>query len=258
VNVDGIDLYVRFLGGFAVRVHGEWHEGPPPKRGRELIQYLGAYPRRVATCGELAEAFWPDVDADCVTHRIHLSVSGARHYLRKILHDEGGIRRTPGGYAWTSRMRVSSDVEQLLRFCESDSTEALESAVTTYAGEFLAGESVEWVQPLRVRCATAYGYAVDRLAQRAIADGNYARALSYALQLADADPGHEGAVRLAMRCFAALGQRGRAIERYNALRVHLARNLGIKPSEETVTLARELRTTEVVELFESVGRAALV
>jgi DNA-binding SARP family transcriptional activator len=256
--VDGIDLYVRFLGGFAVRVNAEWWDGPPAKRGRELIQYLGAYPRRVATCAELAEAFWPDVDAERVAHRIHLCVSGARRYLRKVLRGDDAIRRMPGGYAWAAHVRVSSDAEQLLRFSQSDSTEALESAVSTYAGEFLAGESAEWVQPLRVRCATAYGCAVDRLAQRALGEGNYPRALTYALQLADADPTHEGAVRLMMRCFAALGQRARALERYHALRTHLHRNLGIEPSEETAALARELRTSEVVELFESEKRTALV
>ena len=234
-------LEFRFLGGFSIRSSAEWHEGPPAKRGRELIQYLGAYPRRVATHEALAEAFWPDVDVDDVGHRIHLAASGARNYLRGVLSGRDVIRRAPGGYAWDPGVRISSDVDELLRLCQSDSTDALKSALTMYAGEFLAGELAHWTQPMRIRCASAYGNAIELLAHRAVSAGEYAQALAYGLQLMDAEPAHEAATRLTMRCFAVLGQRARALECYNALERYLRRNLGIEPTQETAALALELR-----------------
>ena len=51
-----------------MQADARWYRGPSAKKGRDLIQYLGAYPRRVATVDELAEAFWPDLSLDAVGH----------------------------------------------------------------------------------------------------------------------------------------------------------------------------------------------
>jgi DNA-binding SARP family transcriptional activator len=239
--VAGLALEFRFLGGFSIRANADWHDGPAPKRGRELLQFLGAYPRRVATHDALAEAFWPDVHVEDVGHRIHLAASGARGYLRGVLSANDVIRRTPGGYTWDPSVQVSSDVDDLLRLCRSESTDALESARAVYGGEFLAGEPALWVRPLRIRCANAYGNAIEQLAHRAVSAGEYSQALAYGLELMESDPAHEAATRLTMRCFAVLGQRARAIECFNALHAYLQRSLGIEPAPETLALALELR-----------------
>ncbi|MGH7729016.1 MAG: AfsR/SARP family transcriptional regulator [Vulcanimicrobiaceae bacterium] len=254
----GFELRFRFLGAFAVHTSGGWHGGPPPKRGRELLQLLGAYPRRVATCEALAEAFWPEVAPDAVAHRIHLSASGARAYLRDVAGGRELVRRVPGGYAWDAAADVRSDLRELLYLSLSESPDDLRSAVELYAGEFLAGETADWAQPLRVRCARAFEAAIEALAERAIKDRDYARALSYGLQLLDADPAHEAATRLSMGCFAKLGQRGRALECYDALRTYLRRTLSIEPTNETNDFASALRRRDAVEYFESETRALLV
>jgi DNA-binding SARP family transcriptional activator len=240
----------RFLGGFSIRSGAIWREGPPPKRGRELLQYLGAYPRRVATHDALAEAFWPGLPLDEVTHRIHLAASGARGYLRSVLEGRDAIRRAPGGYTWDAEIRISSDVDDLLRLSASESSDdSLRSAVAVYGGEFLAGEPAQWVQPLRIRCASAYALAIETLAERAVRAGDHAQALAYGLQLMDADPSHEAAARLAMRCFAVLGQRSRGLECFLILQAHLQHTLGIAPADETTALAHELRCENAPRAF---------
>jgi DNA-binding SARP family transcriptional activator len=239
--MDELHLQFRFLGQFAVGADLRWYGGPSPKKGRDLIQYLGAYPRRVATRDELADAFWPGVDAETVAHRIHLAASGARTYLRGVLDGEDVIDCVPGGYAWIPHVRVTSDADEFLRLCRAETTEALRSAAELYGGEFLAGEGADWLQPLRVRCASAYGCAMDHLAEQAAAAGDHAKALSYGLQLIAAEPAHEGATRLVMRSFASLGQRVRALQQYAALTSYLERHLGIGPTHETVSLAAALR-----------------
>jgi len=239
--MEELHLQFRFLGQFAIGADTRWYAGPSPKKGRDLIQYLGAYPRRVATRDELADAFWPGLDADTVTHRIHLAASGARTYLRGVLDGRDVIDCVPGGYAWIPHVRVSSDADEFLRLCRTETADSLQSAAELYGGEFLAGEAADWLQPLRVRCASAYGCAMDHLAEQAVAAGEHAKALSYGLQLIAAEPAHEGATRRVMRSFAFLGQRARALEQYAALTSYLERHLGIGPTHETASLAAALR-----------------
>ncbi|MGA8533642.1 MAG: BTAD domain-containing putative transcriptional regulator [Candidatus Tumulicola sp.] len=234
-------LHFRFLGDFAIQAETRWYRGPSAKKGRELIQYLGAYPRRVATGDELAEAFWPGLDLETVAHRIHLAASGARTYLRGVLGGADAIECVSGGYAWGREIRVSSDADEFLELCRSKSSDVLQSAAELYAGEFLAGETADWLQPLRIRCASAYSCAMDRLAEEAVSSGDFGKALVHGLQLIAAEPAHEGATCLVMRCFAALGQRARAIERYETLANYLKRHLGIGPTQQTMDLARQLR-----------------
>jgi DNA-binding SARP family transcriptional activator len=239
--VDAVQLHVRFFGHFAIRSQAGWRSGPPPKKGRDLLQYLGAYPRRVATRDELAGAFWPGAEPEDMAHRIHLAASGARKYLREMLDGHDAIECVPGGYVWHPSVKISSDAEELLALCQTGTTANLEAAATLYAGEFLAGEVADWLQPLRVRCASAYGMAIERLADQALQRGDSTTALSYGLQLVEAEPGHEGATRLVMQCFINLGQRMRAFERYEALAVYLYRHLGVGPTPETAALAADLR-----------------
>ena len=80
-----LGLEFRFLGQFSIRGPGGWQAGPSLKKGGELLQYLGIYPRRIATKDELAAAFWPELDPEAVAHRLHLAASGARGYLRRML-----------------------------------------------------------------------------------------------------------------------------------------------------------------------------
>jgi len=242
--MEDVELRFRFFGHFAIGSGTQWCSGPAPKKGREFIQYLGAHPRRVATRDELADAFWPGTDCESVTHRIHLAASGARRYLGDMLQGHDVVECVPGGYCWHSGVRISSDAEELLALCRAGTTDALETAAQLYDGEFLAGEVADWVQPLRVRCASAFGSAIDRLAALAIERGDHSAALSYGLQLVEAEPGHEGATRLVIQCFTALGQRSRALEQYEALCCYLRQHLGLAPMPETAALVRELCSEE--------------
>jgi DNA-binding SARP family transcriptional activator len=237
-----VGLEFRFLGQFSIRGLGGWQPGPSLKKGGELLQYLGIYPRRIATKDELAAAFWPELDPEAVAHRLHLAASGARGYLRHLLGGADAIVAVTGGYAWSTNASVRSDVEAFLALCRSDEPESLETAITLYGGEFLAGETADWLQPTRVRCAAAFACALEALAQRAEAARDFPAALSAGFKLQDAERGHEGATRLIMRCFAALGLRDRAERQYESLRDYLRQRLGVEPTHETTALARQLKS----------------
>jgi LuxR family transcriptional regulator, maltose regulon positive regulatory protein len=234
-------LRFRFLGQFWILTANGWQLGPPPKKGGELLQYLGTYPRRIATRDELAAAFWPDFDPDTVAHRIHLAASGARAYLRRHLGTPDALISVAGGYAWSLGVAIHTDVEEFFTLCRQGTRQSLEAAVSTYGGEFLSGEVADWLQPMRIRCASIYACALELLARHAEADRDFPSALHAAFRLYEAERGHEGATRSIMRCFAALGQRDRAENQFVCLREYLHGRLGVEPSEETATLAREIR-----------------
>ncbi|MGP6159685.1 MAG: AfsR/SARP family transcriptional regulator [Vulcanimicrobiaceae bacterium] len=233
-------LQFRFLGPFAIGCDGAWHLGPPPKKGRELIQYLAVYPRRVATPEDMAAAFWPDFELDEVRHRIHLAASGARVFLRRVLNGLDALVCSNGGYSWNPAVSVESDIERFIDCSRHGTLEGYRNAVELYEGEFLAGESADWLQPMRVRLATARALALEALAEHALAAGDHARAISLGLELVEAEPGHETGTRLVMRCFAQLGQRTRALEQYARLERYLAEQIGVEPTEETWALAQQV------------------
>jgi DNA-binding SARP family transcriptional activator len=233
-------LQFRCLGSFSVIVGDAVRSGPPPKKGREFIQYLALYPRRVASLDDLAQAFWPGLEAEDVRHRIHLAASGARGFLRPLLGGFDPLQCRGGGYAWHPEIRLESDFELFLERCRTGTVASLRAALELYGGDFLAGQTAEWLQPMRTLLATERARALVALGEGAYAERDYPRALSYGLELVDAERGHESAARLVMRCLAGLGLRSRALEQYGRLTDYLAEHIGVEPSEETVRLARQL------------------
>jgi DNA-binding SARP family transcriptional activator len=235
----------RFLGSFAVRSGGCWHSGPAPKKGGGLIQYLGIYPRRVATRDEIANAFWPGLQLDEVEHRIHLAASGARVFLRRLFGGVDPLQCVGSGYTWRPSVRVISDADRFLECTRRGTIESLRAAVDLYAGDFLAGETADWLQPMRVKMASARACALEAIVEELLARGQYAAALSFGLDLVSAERGHENGTRLVMRCFAALGQRTRAMQQYDLLTAYLAEQIGVEPTRETMELAGRIVAGEV-------------
>ncbi|MFY9718072.1 MAG: bacterial transcriptional activator domain-containing protein [Candidatus Cybelea sp.] len=233
-------LSVRCLGSFEYRGDGTWQSGPAFKHGREFLEYMTAYPRAPASYELLADAFWPACEVGSVRHRLHMAATGARAALRRVLPAVDAIRVLASAYAWDPRVRVESDYQQLLAYCDDGTVQAMKRGVALYLGEFCSGERAEWMYALRARAAVAYITMLQALAEDALARVDNAGALRYALQLIEADRGHEGATRLAMRAFAGMGCRGAALEKYDALQRWLRLHLGVLPGVDTRALRDEV------------------
>jgi DNA-binding SARP family transcriptional activator len=234
-------LHVRCLGSFAFRGDTAWANGPAFKRGRELIEYFAVYAEHAISRDALAEAFWPQFDGASVAHRLHIAVSGARAAVRSVVRCNEPIRLRCGGYVWDPTLDVRSDVKQFLALSAEKTISSMQAGVAMYSGEFLADENADWIYPLRIRCASAYATMLEGLAGDAAGQSDHAAVLDYALRLAEVDRAHEGATRLAMRAFAALGRRGSALAEYDLLAKYLGQHLGVAPSAAT----RELRSAIV-------------
>lgn len=233
-------LKIRCLGPFSIQGSHGWEFLPSLKKGRELIGFLAIRTNAIATRVTLSEAFWPQADTQRAAHRLHLAASGARAVLRSALNGFNPLRCIAGGYAWHPDLVVESDVERFLACARLGTVEAAHKGIELYIGDFLAGEHGDWVDGIRVRCSCLYIGMLELVATHAFAQHEYVPALAYGLEISDYDRAHEGASRLVMRCFAALGQRNRAFAEYNALKGYLARNLNVVPTEETTELLRSI------------------
>lgn len=233
-------LSVRFLGQFQYRGEVLWQTGPGFKHGREFLEYMAAYPRAAASYRTLEETFWPGRESDALRHRLHVAAAGARAALRQVLPAFDSIRALPGAYAWNPNIHIESDYRQLLACCEDGTIDAMKRGTALYTGEFCAGESADWIHALRARASLAYSTMLHGLADEAFLRKDYNAALRYGLQLVENDRGHEGASRLVMRAFAAMGRRDLALQEYEALQRWLLLHLAVQPSSATRVLRDEL------------------
>ncbi|MDP9105003.1 MAG: winged helix-turn-helix domain-containing protein [Candidatus Eremiobacteraeota bacterium] len=237
-------LAVRCLGEFAIRLGDDWLAGSPIRKGRRLIQYLVAHPKRLVSRDELIEALWPECELDAAAHRLHIVVSAARTTLRAVLGGDGAIRSVRSSYALDDSVAVESDYVRFLTLAADDDIAGRRAALAMYRGEFLSGEDGGWFLPLRVRCASAFVGLLDDFAGAAFERRDYPNTLRYGLELIAAEQGHEGATRLVMRAFGALGRRERVRAVFDQLAAYLRKTLAVAPMPETTSLLRELMRAE--------------
>jgi len=233
-------LQVACFGNFRIAGADGWVPGPPSRRARELIQYLVLYPNRSVQRERLSESFWPDLDLESVLHRLHIAVSGARAFLREVLGGFDAIQCSQDGYSWHPGVRVDSDLVHFTELYRGGTLDAFKAAAALYAGDLFEGQESDWLQGARVKYATMHASILERLAAAALAEREFDAALNYGLELLGVDRAHEGASRLVMRCFGAMGRRGRALAEYEALRLYLRKHLSLEPTVETRDVIRSV------------------
>jgi DNA-binding SARP family transcriptional activator len=236
----GETLNVRCLGEFRFAGLDGWQSAPAAKRGRELLQFLVLRPNQPVSRARLCDALWPGGDLQSLANRMHIAASGARTYLREVLGGFDALRCTSEGYGWHPIIRLQSDLASFTRLYDEGSGAALREAMSLYRGELFEGDDSDWLQPPRFKFATMYASAVERLAWAAFEDGCYERALQYGLELLAIDRAHEGASRLVMRSFGAVGRRGRVLAEYQALRAYLRLHLSVEPMPETTAVLQKI------------------
>ena len=134
----------------------------------------------------------------------------------------------------------------------ADCLTALAKAVSLYRDDFLAGFSLsdsasfdEWqffqTDSLRRELASA----LERLVRGHSDQGAYEPAIRYALRWLALDPLHEPVQRWLMVLYAQAGQRATALRQYQECARILKEELGLSPSEDTLSLYEQIRTGQV-------------
>ena len=125
----------------------------------------------------------------------------------------------------------------------------LQSAAACQRGDFLTGFSLgdapdfdDWAAIQREVWRRRLGLILDRLSEIQFASGEFASAAETASHWIALDALNEVAYRRKMRAHFAAGERGQALETYEACRAVLAAELGVEPEPDTAALAERIRT----------------
>lgn len=238
-------LQFRCLGAFAFLAADGWTIAPARVGVRSFLQFLAIHARAAISRSALIDALWPDIAPDDCSHRLHLAASGARVALREATAPVNPIVYHDDSYSWNPAVRITSDAERFARCYRDGSIPAMIEGIRLYNGEFLAGESADWLLPFRTRYEHMYITMLERLARDAVARHDYAAGTDFALEAVSADPAHEGAARLIMLCLAKTGRRTMALAEYDNLEKYLRRWLSVVPTAQTKALRDQIRRDEM-------------
>ena len=235
----------------------------PTRKTLALLIYLavepGPQPRET-----LAALLWPEASRE----RSHGSLRNTLDHLQTALRKASGQSQT--SYLLTTHNSLSlnpdADIDFDLKTVErayiqaradrssrtlpegSASLPLLQSAATYQRGDFLAGFSLsdapgfdDWATIQREVWHRRLGLILDRLSEIQFAHGEFAGATETASRWIALDALNEIAYRRKMRAHFAAGERGQALETYEACRAVLAAELGVEPEPDTATLAESIR-----------------
>jgi LuxR family transcriptional regulator, maltose regulon positive regulatory protein len=110
-----------------------------------------------------------------------------------------------------------------------------------YRGDYLLEDLYEdWTMIERERLSNAYVDMLDRLTAHYLETGQLKESIEACYRTLEKDRCHEDGHRTLMRCYARLGQRGRALRQYHLCEGILGREYGTAPSPETQALRRSI------------------
>jgi len=127
-------------------------------------------------------------------------------------------------------------------------------AVELYRGDFLEGfivrdsyEFEDWAFFERERLQRRFLEALTELSDYCSRQGEYERAIAYAIQILSRDNLQENIHRELMRLYYAAGNRSAALRQYEICKEVTERELGVAPLAETTTLYEQILRQELVE-----------
>ena len=255
-------LHILALGTPEVRL-GEHLVTFPTRKTFALLVYLaiegGIRPRDV-----LATLLWPESSPE----RSHANLRNTLNHLQTALRQEND-QSSP--YLSTTHYTLSlnpdaeidldlNTIEHAYALARSDrssrrfaegsaSLPIIQSAAACQRGEFLAGFSLgdapgfdDWAAIQREVWHRRLGLILDRLSEIQFARGEFSGVTETASHWIALDTLNEIAYRRKMRAHFAAGERGQALETYQACETILADELGIEPEPDTAALAERIRT----------------
>ncbi len=256
----GPSLRVRFFGHFEMLCDEE-----PVSLGRNgkalcILKHLLANRDRPVSQDYLMGWLWPESNLK----KARWSLNSAVHGLRKLLAgcpasaSLNYVLLEEGHYRLSSSALVSTDVEEFdahyergRRFeaagHEAKAALEYEAAVGLYRGDYLIEDLYEdWTMVERERLTNAYVDMLGRLASRYMGVGRAEECIGACFRVLEKDRCHEQSYRLLMRCYAGMGQRGRALRQYRLCEKALWGEYGMVPSPETNALYERLLRDESV------------
>jgi DNA-binding SARP family transcriptional activator/tetratricopeptide (TPR) repeat protein len=225
-------------------------QGPEPERFRPvltqpkvlaLLCYLAlARPRGFHRRDTLLGMLWPELDQ-----------ARGRGALRKAIYE---LRQALGADAILSRGAEEVRLNDAVVSCDAvafeEAVEAgeLERAVGLYRGEFLTGFFLadgagfeQWLEGERQRLARSYRTVLERLAERAVAQGDRHAVVTWWRRVSEQDPYSTRVTLRLMEALDAAGDRAGALRYAEQHAARLREELEAEPAPDVVAFAERLR-----------------
>lgn len=241
----GGSVHIRMLGGFEVRTG----QGAPltftTRKAEAMLAVLALEPGRAVARSKLCGLLWPNVADAQARH----SLSQALVSLRKLL--PSAISASARTLALCNQ-GAQVDTQELARWLELGTREALSRVALAYRGELLDGLVIEeapfehWLYLERERVRAAVTHGLSCLVEMHTAAGALSDALQVSKQVLQLDPLREAAHRSCMRLLQQLGRRTEALRHYRELTRTLRATLEAAPERETQQLGAELERVSSV------------
>ncbi len=256
-------LRIYCLGAFAVFAGDQQIALKRTSKDGQILKYLATTGRKPVKRDVLLEVLWPDTDPQVANNRLKVTIHHLRQLLDPVLPDGACgecVVFEHGSYMLNPEMRIWTDVQEFednwqtgSKFERAGRMEeaiaAYSKAESLYRGDFLQEDMLEeWTLVKREALKDTHLEILDKLSQYYFRASQIDAAIAGWKKIIVQDPWREDAYRSLMICFAALGQRARALKWYETCVQTLRLQLGIDPEPETVELSERIRAGEATLL----------
>ena len=207
----------------------------------KLLYYLLSNPS--SSKAEIGLALWPEASTGELRNSFHTGLKA----LRKAVGAAAVVRFTGGRYRLEPIGALDYDVADFRAAVaaareEQAGVEALTVAAGRCPGDFLVDMPVGgWAESLRAELRRDYEWVLRGLGARLARAQRFAEAADVFARLVAHEPLLEAGHRALIKCYAAMGEQGRALRQYEELVRLLDVHLGVRPAPETTELHRRLR-----------------
>jgi DNA-binding SARP family transcriptional activator len=228
-------------------------------KGRMVFKYLITHREHPIPKEILMDLFWPNTHPDAARNNLNVAIYGLRQALHKSQPNFSHVLFQNAQYTLNPSLRIWVDVEEFEQnLAEAQNFETndrpdetvkwLESAINLYHGDFLAGDIYEeWTVMIRERLRLAYLNALHHLSRHYFQQKQYSACAALCQIILARDNCREDVHCLLMRCFAHQGQTPLGLRQYQICVEALLEELGVGPSESTVTLYKQLKRHEITK-----------
>lgn len=247
-----VSVRVQVLAPFRVVVNDQPIDDWPNGKTKAILKYLLLHRQRPVAREALMELFWPDLDPEAARNNLNVAIHRLRRTLARGGSDPAFVLFADGHYVLNPRFAVCTDADEFSEafsraVCQEaagfpdEAAKSLMCCAELYQTELLAEDRYEtWIESPRQQLRDTYLDALGRLCRYYLMREQYAACNAMCVKILAVDGCNEEAHRMLMRCYARMSQPHLATQQYQACVRSLARELGISPSAETVSVYREI------------------
>ncbi len=235
---------IRTLGRAEVSVHGQLLANSDWQTlvSRDLFLCLLAHPNGLSK-EEIGLLFWPDAAPTELKTRFKNAIYRLRSaFKEEVILFENDI------YTFNRTLDYEYDVDSFQLYIakgdrlsvSNERIEAYQAALALYRGPYLPEVDANWIWAERERLSRLFMERTLILAQLQLEEQHYTTALESTGRILEEDSCQEDAHRLAMRIYAALGNRAAIARQYAQCEQALLTEIDAPPSPQTAELYRAL------------------